>query len=83
VESFSLSEAIGVESGYHTVVKWHDEGVFHEPEVVALRRKMIEAAAELVRRMHFAGLAHQDLFGVVGIVQDIEITEIGAAEHGG
>jgi len=62
VESFSLTEAIRGESGFHTARRWHDEGIFDEPEVVALRRRMIAAAADLVRRMHFAGLAHQDLF---------------------
>ena len=62
VESFSLTEAIRGESGFHTARRWHDEGIFDEPEVVALRRRMISAAADLVRRMHFAGLAHQDLF---------------------
>ncbi|QDT55121.1 Alpha-D-kanosaminyltransferase [Caulifigura coniformis] len=62
VESFSLTEAIRGESGFHTARRWHDEGIFDESEVVALRREMISAAADLVRRMHFAGLAHQDLF---------------------
>jgi hypothetical protein len=62
VESFSLSEAIRGESGFHTARRWHDEGIFDEPEVAELRKKMIAAAADLVRRMHFAGLAHQDLF---------------------
>lgn len=60
--SFSLTEAIKGDSGYDTAMNWHAAGAFSEPEVVALRRKMIAAAADLVRRMHFAGLAHQDLF---------------------
>jgi hypothetical protein len=62
VESFSLTEAIRGESGFHTARRWHDEGIFDQPEVVALRRAMTSATADLVRRMHFAGLAHQDLF---------------------
>ncbi len=62
VDSFSLSEAIPGEAGFETVMKWHADGVFHEPAVVNMRRQMIEAAADLVRRMHAAGLVHQDLF---------------------
>jgi heptose I phosphotransferase len=62
VQSFSLTEAIRGESGYQTVMRWQAEGTYDEPEVKAERREMIAAAADLVRRMHFAGLAHQDLF---------------------
>jgi len=62
VTSFSLTETISGESGFQTARRWHDEGVFDEPGTVQLRQEMIAAAAELVRRMHFAGLAHQDLF---------------------
>jgi len=62
VASFSLTEAISGESGYHTAMRWHSEGIFDRPDIVDLRGRMITAAADLVRRMHFAGLAHQDLF---------------------
>lgn len=60
--SFSLTEGIGGESGFQTAMRWQAEGVFDQPDCIKLRREMISGAADLVRRMHFAGLTHQDLF---------------------
>ncbi len=62
VISFSLTEAVRGECGFQTATAWQANGTFHDPETVDMRRAMIAAAADLVRRMHFAGLAHQDLF---------------------
>lgn len=62
LESFSLSEAFTEKSGFDLVTQWLKDGQSDEEPVRDERRRMIVAAARTVRRMHAAGLFHQDLF---------------------
>ncbi len=60
--SFSLTEAVGERSGFEICREWVDEGRVDDVDVAGQRQAMIEAAARLIRRLHHAGLTHQDLF---------------------
>jgi glycosyltransferase involved in cell wall biosynthesis len=62
LESFSLSEAFSERSGFELVTQWLRDGQSDEEPIREERRRMIAAAARTVRRMHAAGLFHQDLF---------------------
>lgn len=61
-ESFYLSEAFNQPSGFDRIKRMWDEGRQNHPSMVEERRGMIVAAARSVRRLHAAGLYHQDLF---------------------
>jgi hypothetical protein len=61
VESFFLSESLPAPSIFELISAQHHSGRFSTPAAAEERRRLLTAAARSIRRLHDAGLYHQDL----------------------